>query len=175
MHIHKLDTLYLYYGVKGQPGIIWVMGVKRSFSPKVLYITCSYCIAWPQNWYMCISLRPSTYLVGPKVNLGSFGVTSVKNHFCLKCYKIRLYKIARPCIRLVHSHQLGTICLCYGVNGQHGVIRGHRGQMLVFTSKLSLNCQCNAAQSCDLHIQRVPITCAWRNHWFSQMSVRLVN
>ena len=23
MHVHQLETLYLSYGVKGQPGVIW--------------------------------------------------------------------------------------------------------------------------------------------------------
>ena len=36
-------------------------------------------------------------------------------------------------IRLIHVHQLETLYLCYGVKGQPGVIRGHRGQKVIFT------------------------------------------
>ena len=95
MHVHKLNTLYLYYGVKGQPGVIWGnRGQEVIFTKNAL--SCSYYIAWPQNWYMCISLRPSTYFVGSKVNLGSFGVTGVKKFIFAWNAIISLYKVAWP-------------------------------------------------------------------------------
>ena len=44
MHTHKLDTLYLYYGVKGPPGVIWGnRGQKVIFTKYV--ITPPYYIA----------------------------------------------------------------------------------------------------------------------------------
>ena len=36
-------------------------------------------------------------------------------------------------IKLIHVDQLETLYLCYGVIGEHGVIWGHRGQILIFT------------------------------------------
>ena len=41
-------------------------------------------------------------------------------------------------IRLIHVHQLETLYLCYGVKGQPGVIRGHRGQKVIFTKNVFL-------------------------------------
>ena len=101
IHVHQFETLYLFCGLKGQPGVIW-------------------------------------------------GHRGQKIHFYLKCYNSPIQDSLT--IRLVHTHQLGTLCLCYGVNSQPGVIWGHGGQMLVFTTELSLNCQCNPAPTYDLHI-----------------------
>ena len=42
---------------------------------------------------MCISLRPSTYVMGSKVNLGSFSQGS-KGHFHQKCFFNRLHGMA---------------------------------------------------------------------------------
>ena len=39
---------------------------------------------------MCISLRPSTYVMGSKVNLGSFGVTGVKRSFSPKMLLLQI-------------------------------------------------------------------------------------
>ena len=36
IHVHQLETVYLCYWVKCQYGVIWVTGVKRSFSLKML-------------------------------------------------------------------------------------------------------------------------------------------
>ena len=35
-YVHQLETLYLSYGVKCHSGVIWVHGVKRTFSFKML-------------------------------------------------------------------------------------------------------------------------------------------
>ena len=46
MHIHKINTRYLFYGVQGQPGVIWgnrgqkIILTKNAVTPP-LYI------AWP--------------------------------------------------------------------------------------------------------------------------------
>ena len=40
---------------------------------------------WLYNSSMCISLRPSTYVMGSSVNLGSFGSLGSKGHFHEKC------------------------------------------------------------------------------------------
>ena len=40
-------------------------------------------------------------------------------------------------IRLIHVDQLETLYLCYGVNGQLGVIWGHSGKIFDFNNKLS--------------------------------------
>ena len=58
---------------------------------------------------MCTSLRPSTYVMGSKVNLGSFGVTGVKRSFSPKmlfltdymawlCNSLNKYISLRPSI-----------------------------------------------------------------------------
>ena len=74
IHNHKLETLYLMYGVKSQHGVIWGhRGQILIFTKNALSPLCN--IAYPCNSYIIISLRPSTYVMGSEVNLGSFGVT----------------------------------------------------------------------------------------------------
>ena len=36
IHVDQLETFYLCYGVKCQSEVIWVTGVKKSFSLKML-------------------------------------------------------------------------------------------------------------------------------------------
>ena len=38
IHIDQLDTLYQSYGLRNSPGSLGVTGVKRSFSPKMLFL-----------------------------------------------------------------------------------------------------------------------------------------
>ena len=54
---------------------------------------------------MCISLRPTSYVMGSNVNLGSFGVTGVKSLLYLKCYNSSM--LHSMTIRFIHVHQLG--------------------------------------------------------------------
>ena len=59
IHEHQVETVYLYYGVKGQPRIIWGQKVKSWFSLQMFtllcYIACysQTCIRWgPSNPFM---------------------------------------------------------------------------------------------------------------------------
>ena len=99
VHMHQLETLYLCYGVKFQTAVIWSQrGRKVIFTKNA--ITCPCCIAWPYDSYMCISLRPSTYVIGSNVNMGSFEVTGIKRSFAPKCCSI----LSSLTIRLMDIH-----------------------------------------------------------------------
>ena len=83
IHVHRLETLYLCYGVKCQSGVIWGhWGQKVIFTKNAITRSCY--IAWPYDSYRLISLSSSSYVMGSNVNLGSFGVTNVKRSFSLK-------------------------------------------------------------------------------------------
>ena len=70
IHVHQLVTLFLFYGVKCQSGVIWGhWGRKVIFAKNAL--TRPWYIAWPYDSYMSISLRPSIFVSGSNVNLGS--------------------------------------------------------------------------------------------------------
>ena len=81
---------------------------------------------------MCISSRPSTYIMWSNVNLGSLGS---KGHFHLKCYNSS--NLHSMTIRLIHVHQLLTLYLSYGVKYQSRVIWGHGDQKVIFTKNVS--------------------------------------
>ena len=69
-------------GLKIHPGSLGVTGVKRSFSPKLLFLIQ---ITWyVQGSCICISLDPSTKVIGLKIHPGSLGVTGVKRSFSPK-------------------------------------------------------------------------------------------
>ena len=93
--VDQLETLYLCYGVKCQSRVIWghwgqkVVFDKKCYNSSVLhYMT------------MLISLRPSTYVMGSNVNLGSFGVTGAT-------VSISIYRSSASCgIKLL-------ICIFY--------------------------------------------------------------
>ena len=73
IYAHKVETLYLLYRVNGQPGVIWGhRGQKDHFHKNASAL--SYNIVLTRDCCICISVRPSTYAVGSKVNLGSFRV-----------------------------------------------------------------------------------------------------
>ena len=78
---------------------------------------------------MLIKFRPSTYVKGSNVNLGSFGVTGVTMSFSLKCYNSSMLhsKLHSMTIRLIHVDQLETIYLCYVVKIS---IWGHLGSRI---------------------------------------------
>ena len=70
IRVHQLVTLFLFYGVKCQSRVIWGhWGRKVIFAKKAL--TRPWYIAWPYDSYMSISLRPSIFVSGSNVNLGS--------------------------------------------------------------------------------------------------------
>ena len=70
IRVHQLVTLFLFYGVKCQSGVIWGhWGRKVIFAKNTL--TRPWYIAWPYDSYMSISLRPSIFVSGSNVNLGS--------------------------------------------------------------------------------------------------------
>ena len=58
INVHQLETLYLCYGVKGQPGVIWGHMDQRSFSPKMLLLQITW-HGYVTHAYIYISLRPS--------------------------------------------------------------------------------------------------------------------
>ena len=80
---------------------------------------------------MLINLRPSTYVMGSNVNLGSFGVKGVKRSFSLKYYNTSM--LLSMTVKLIHVDQLQTLYLYYGVKYQSGVIWGHWAQKVIFT------------------------------------------
>ena len=71
IHVHQLETLYLCYGVKGQPGVIWghrgqkVIFTKNAFSTDYMTWLCN-----SLNKY--ISLRPSIPFMGSRSTWGHF-------------------------------------------------------------------------------------------------------
>ena len=70
IRVHQLVILFLFYGVKCQSGVIWGhRGRKVIFAKNAL--TRPWYIAWPYDSYMSISLRPSIFVSGSNVNLGS--------------------------------------------------------------------------------------------------------
>ena len=71
MLVHYLENLYLCCGVKGQTGVIWVTGFKRSFLPKCYNLFMLHSMVMKS--YMCISLRSFTYFTESKVYLGTVG------------------------------------------------------------------------------------------------------
>ena len=81
--MHELDPLYKSYHIKNSSGVIWghrgqkVIFTKKALSPtEQVVLTHDLCI--------CISLTPSTKVMGLENYLGSFGVTGVKRSFSLK-------------------------------------------------------------------------------------------
>ena len=87
---------------------------------------------WSRDSCICISLTPSTKVMGLKNHTGSLGVTGVKRSFSLKMLQSS-FILHSMTIRLIHVHQLEPLYLCYGVKCQSGVIWGHRGQKVIFT------------------------------------------
>ena len=83
IYVHQLETIYLYYVVKCQSGVIWghwgqkVIFTKKASSPSEY-------VALTRDLCTCINLTPSTKVMVLKINLGSFGVTGVKRSFSLK-------------------------------------------------------------------------------------------
>ena len=83
IYVHQLETIYLYYVVKCQSGVIWghwgqkVIFTKKASSPSEY-------VALTRDLCTCISLTPSTKVMVLKINPGSFGVTGVKRSFSLK-------------------------------------------------------------------------------------------
>ena len=63
MHINKLETLYKTHWLKFRFGVIWGHMGQKVISTKS-DITRPCYIAWLQDSCICISLRPSTYVVG---------------------------------------------------------------------------------------------------------------
>ena len=77
IHVHQLETLYLYYGVKYQPGVIWGhRGQKVIFSKNATFATeymtlsplCN--IVYPCYSYICISLKPFIAFMGSRSTCG---------------------------------------------------------------------------------------------------------
>ena len=111
IQVDQLETLYLCYGVKCQSGVIWVTWGQKVIFTKIA-ITHPCYIALPQDSCMFISLRPSTYVMGSNVNLGSFGVTGVKRWFILKCYNSSM--LQSMTIRLIQVDQLDPLLMLWG-------------------------------------------------------------
>ena len=72
---------YDHSGIKGYVGVTGVKKVK-SENALLLQITADDHVSCPSTHIiMCISFRPSTYVMRSKVNLRSFVVTGVKRCF----------------------------------------------------------------------------------------------
>ena len=131
--MHKLDPIYRSYHIKNSSGVIWGhRGQKVIFTKKASNPTER--VALTRGLCICISLTPSTKVMGLENYLGSFGVTMVKISFSLKCFNLSM--LHSMIIRHIHMHQCEILCLCYGVKCQTGVIRGHRGQKDIFTKNV---------------------------------------
>ena len=83
IHVHQLETLYLCYGVKGQPGVIWGHRGQKVIFTKNATSPTDY-MAWLCDSCISISWILSIKVMGLKIDLGSFGVTGVKRSFSLK-------------------------------------------------------------------------------------------
>ena len=81
IHVHQLETLYLYHGVKYQPGVIWGhRGQKVIFSKMLLLLqnTWYYQLCnkvYPRYSYVRINLRLSIVFIGSRTQ-GQIKVTS---------------------------------------------------------------------------------------------------
>ena len=78
IHVHKLETFYLFCGVKCQPGVIW----GKKFLPETLYL--------PISDILTIIGLVHTHQLGTLclcygVN-GQPGVVGSQNYVCLKCW-----------------------------------------------------------------------------------------
>ena len=83
MHNHKLETLYLFHGVKGQHGVIWGNSGQTLIFTKITLSPLCY-IGYPCNSYTAISLRPSTNAMSQRSTWGDFprqGTPSVTTTF----------------------------------------------------------------------------------------------
>ena len=77
MHMHHLETLYQFYEVNDQSGVIWGhSGQKVKFAKKRYKSYIFHTRSLDLN--ICISLRHSINVMGSKVSRWSFGVTGVK-------------------------------------------------------------------------------------------------
>ena len=85
MHIHQLDTLYKSYGSRNSPGVIWGHSVKKSFSPKMLFLLQ---ITWyGHGTHAYSSARYFYKIIGSRNSVGGhLGSQGSKGHFHKKCY-----------------------------------------------------------------------------------------
>ena len=131
--MHKFDPLYYSYHIKNSSGVIWGhRGRKVIFTKKASSHIER--VALTRDLCMCISLTPSTKVMGLENYVGSFGVTGVKRSFSLKCFNLSM--LHSMTIRHIHMYQFEILYLCYGVKCQTGVIWGHRGQKDILTKNV---------------------------------------
>ena len=146
-HVAQLETLYLYYGVKCQSGVIW-----GHWDQEVIFtknaITRPCYIAQQWHSYMLINLRPSTYIMGQMSIWGHLGSLGSKGHFQLK-NAITCHVTLNDHRRLIHVDQLETFYLCLGSNVNLGSFRviGATVSRSVYRSSL-LTLPLAAAGSC---------------------------
>ena len=128
----SLDTrTFDVIGLKIQRGHLGVTGVKKVIFTKNAishsdYMVCS------RDSCICISLTPSTKVIGLKIQLGSrWGHRGQKGHFHQNCYfSFRLHGMVTW---LMHIHQLDPLYKSYRIKNSPGVTWGHRGQKVIFT------------------------------------------
>ena len=131
MYIHQLDPLYESYGSKNSPGVIWGhRGQKVIFTKNATSLTVYR--VWSCDSCTCISLTPSTKVMGLKIHPGSFGVTGVKKVIFTK-KRYFSYKLQGMVMWLMYIHQLDPLYKSYGSKNSPGVIWGHRGQKVIIT------------------------------------------
>ena len=89
MHVHQLETLYLYYGSTVNMGLFWGhRGQKVIFNINVITRPCYIAAIRVIHLHQ---LETFYFFMGSNVNLGSFGVTWVKRTISMKIF------ITRPC------------------------------------------------------------------------------
>ena len=122
-------------GLEIQSGSFGVTGVKRSFSPKMLFLLH---IAWYGHGTHAYS--SARYLLQKlwvyKFSRDHLGSHGSKGHVHQKRYFP--FKLHGMDMELMHIHQLDTRYKFYGSRNSVGIIWGHRGQKVIFTKMLFL-------------------------------------
>ena len=115
-------------GVKGHVG---VTGVKKVIFTKNATSPTDYRV-WSCDSCTCISLTPSTKVMGLKIHPGSFGVTGVKKVIFTKNATSPTNYRVWSCDSCTYI-SLTPFYKSYGSKNSPGVIWGHRGQKVIFT------------------------------------------
>ena len=109
IHVHQLETLYLYYGVKCQPGVIWGhRGQKVIFSKNAtsateymaLFPLCN--IVYPCYSCICISLKPFIAFMGSRSTCGVISAGRVCRLCRQRCLVLILHFI-KIITRILHE------------------------------------------------------------------------
>ena len=156
-YINRLEILYKIYWLKFRFWVIWFhRGQKFIFtknaSPHAIYIV------WSRDLWIETNLRPFTKLIDSNFNLGSFGVTGVKEVIFTKYATPPTYYVVWSC----------DLCTWYTwrpatkvtiLNFCLKVIWGHRGQKFISTkSDITRPCYIARLQDSYMCISLTPST-----------------